>query len=132
MQVISVTVLKYTSPIAPIKSYITYLPAVIIAVGIAIMSLTESTNMPSVKLNDKLLHGLMYLALTLASAIPTKRYVGVLVAVTLYGALMELLQHYCTLTRSGDLLDLLADFIGAIIGVVCVSLIKSQVIKHKS
>ena len=50
-------------------------------------------------------------------------YLYVCALVSLYGGLMELLQHYCTLTRSGDWLDLLADILGALIGVLLVFVI---------
>ena len=119
MPAICVTVSKFTCLIAR-KSYMTYLPAVLLTVGIAILSLTESTHMPSVSLNDKAMHGLLYTLLAVLWMIPVRRPVWVCVGVTVYGALLELLQHYCTLTRSGEWLDVLADFIGAIIGVLIV------------
>lgn len=95
-----------------------YIPAVCITVGIAIMSLTESSYMPSVSLNDKVIHALLYAVLAAAWWLAIKRPVWIIVGVTLYGALLELLQHYCTLTRSGEWLDLLADFVGATIAII--------------
>ena len=104
-----------------------YVPAVVLTVGIAVLSLTESTNMPSVSLNDKAIHGLFYTLLAVLWTLPLIKssiinhqssiYIVVLLGTTAYGALLELLQHYCTLTRSGEWLDVLADFIGALIGV---------------
>ena len=123
MQATSVTELKYTCPIVLNRSHMAFLPAVLLTVGIAIMSLTESTHMPSVSLNDKAMHGLFYTLLAVLWMIPVRRPVWVCVGVTVYGALLELLQHYCTLTRSGEWLDVLADFIGAIIGVLIVFVI---------
>ena len=117
MQATSVTVSKYTCPIVLNRSHMTYLPAVILTVGIAIMSLTESTHMPSVSLNDKLLHGAMYALLAASWMIPVKRPIWIICGVTAYGALMEILQRFCTLTRSGD-------FIGALIGVGIIMLSK--------
>jgi len=101
-----------------------YIPAVLVAVGVALLSLAESTQMPSVSVNDKLVHGLMYTLLGILWMIPVKRPVWVCLGVTAYGALLELLQHYCTLTRSGEWADLLADFIGAFIGVALVALLR--------
>ena len=94
------------------------MPAVLLTAGIAILSLTESTHMPAVSVSDKLMHGVMYLLLAVSWMIPVHRPVWVCVAVTLYGGLLELLQHTCTLTRSGEWLDLFADFLGALIGVL--------------
>ena len=133
MPVICVTVSKSICPIDKIKSYMIFLPAVLVTAGIAILSLTESTQMPSASVNDKLIHGLMYAVLALAWLLPLKSsifhlqssiYAIVLFGVTAFGALMELLQHYCTLTRSGELLDLLADFVGATFGIAFVVLWK--------
>lgn len=105
-----------------------FVPAVVVAAGIAFLSLTEASHMPSVQVNDKLAHGVMYLAL--ASALMggfayTGRaragyYILTCVIVVLYGGAMELLQHYCTVSRSGEPADLLADFIGALVGVLAV------------
>lgn len=74
--------------------------------------------MPAVSVSDKLMHGVMYLLLAVSWMIPVRRPVWVCVAVTLYGALLELLQYACTLTRSGEWMDILADFLGALIGVL--------------
>jgi VanZ family protein len=83
---------------------------------------------------DKLLHGLMYAFLAASWMAPQifklsnpetlkpsnlqtfKRYLLTCVSVTLYGALMEALQRFCTLTRSGEIADIVADFLGAILG----------------
>ena len=74
--------------------------------------------MPAVSVSDKLMHGVMYLLLAVSWMIPVCRPVWVCLAVTLYGALLELLQYACTLTRSGEWLDLFADFLGALLGVL--------------
>lgn len=113
-----------------------FIPAVLITVGIAIVSLIESPYVPQeLSTKDKLLHGLMYTFLAIAWMIPVDRstqqsvfsiqlLAGIIVgiSVTLYGALMEILQHYCTVTRSGEWQDILADFIGAIVGVLIIIL----------
>jgi hypothetical protein len=99
-----------------------YLPAVLFTAGIAILSLTESTHMPSVSLNDKAVHGVMYALLAGSWMLPVRRPVWVCIGVTAYGALLEVLQHYCTMTRSGEWLDVLADLIGAFVGVLIVIL----------
>lgn len=113
-----------------------YLPAVLVTAGIAMLSLTESSHMPSVSVNDKLIHGLMYGVLAVSWLIPLLRtcphvrtYLYVCVGATMYGALMETLQRFCTLTRSGEIADLLADFIGVAIGIGIVVLLR--IINHK-
>ena len=75
----------------------TVMPAVLLTAGIAILSLTESTHMPAVSVSE-----------------------------TLYGGLLELLQYACTLTRSGEWIDFLADFLGALIGVLLMILFQRQ------
>ena len=135
MPVTSVTELKSTSPIATNKSYMAFLPAVLMTVGIAVLSLWEAPHLPrEVAMHDKIMHGLMYSLLAISWCVPVVRckildlrfkifnYTVVCLGVTAYGALMEILQRFCTLTRSGEMADLLADFIGALIGVIIVVL----------
>jgi VanZ family protein len=59
-----------------------------------------------------------------------RTYLYVCALATSYGALMEILQRYCTLTRSGEMADLYADAIGAIIGVIIVAIL--SIINRKS
>lgn len=126
MPAICVTESKYISPIVSKKSYMAFMPAVVLAAGIAVLSLTEASQMPSVQVNDKLVHALMYALLSaslMGAWVYTRRtrvlyYIGACVGATAYGALMELLQTCCTLTRSGDGMDVLADFAGALVGVL--------------
>ena len=129
MPAICVTELKSISPIAPLKSHMVFLPAALIAAGIAVLSLTESTHMPSVALSDKVLHGLSYalLSAALMGALVYNRharirtYLYVCLATTAYGILMEALQRFCTLTRTGEMADVYADCLGAIIGVLLIA-----------
>ena len=53
MQETFVTEPKYISPIVNLKSYMAFLPAVLVAAGIAILSLWENPQMPeTVAVND--------------------------------------------------------------------------------
>ena len=132
MPAICATELKYIFPIVTNKSYLWYMPAVLLTVGIAVISLWEAPHLPPpvMSLGDKVLHGLMYTVLAIAWMIPVSRrapkrwslYVYVCLAVTAYGALMEVLQRFCTLTRSGEMADVYADFFGALLGVAIIGL----------
>lgn len=113
------------------KSYMAYLPAALVAAGIAIVSLWENPQMPeAVALTDKTWHLILYAVLGLAlmaafvvnSHTRLYHYVLACVSATAYGALMEILQRFCTLTRSGEMADLYADALGALIGVALVAL----------
>ena len=113
-----------------------YVPAVLMTVGIAVVSLWEAPHLPPpvMSLGDKVLHGLMYTVLAICWMVPVVKsqitnhksqitnYLIVVLCVTAYGALMEVLQRFCTLTRSGEMADVLADFIGALIGVIIVGI----------
>jgi VanZ family protein len=119
-----------------------FVPAVLVTAGIAVLSLTEASHMPSVQVNDKLVHGLMYAVLAVAWLWPLLRwshtrvipYIFVIAGTTAYGALMEALQRFCTLTRTGTMDDLLADFLGALVGAAAVAIInhKFEITNHKS
>jgi len=114
----------------------TLIPAVLLTVGFTVLSLMESPRLPEeIAMQDKLLHGFMYTLLAIAWTVSIQitnyksqitKYLLVCLSVTAYGALMELLQHYCTVTRSGEWLDVLADFIGALIGVAIVAIINHR------
>ena len=124
MPVTCVTEPKYTCPIENKKFYMAFIPAVLLTVGIAIISLMESSYVPQVmSAKDKLIHGVMYALLAISWAVPLadkKASLWVLLSVIGYGALMEVLQRLCTLTRSGEMADLYADAIGAAIGIILV------------
>jgi len=131
-----------------------FLPAVLLTAGIAFLSLWEQPHLPrEIAMHDKIMHGLMYTLLAVSWMIPIARLksqvsnlkfqivsaVGVCVGVTIYGGLMEILQRFCTLTRSGEMADLYADALGALIGVTIVFVITSlrknhqcQISNHKS
>ena len=111
----------------------TLIPAVLLTVGITIVSLIENPHLPAeMAMRDKLLHGFMYTLLTISWIVPLTRepspitsnrlqlYVLVFLSVTAFGALLEVLQRFCTLTRSGEMADVLADGVGAIIGIILV------------
>lgn len=132
MPEICVTVSKSICPIALKKSHMAYIPAVVVAVGIAVLSLMERPDrIMVVHASDKVLHGLMYalwaVTVMLGACVNGHRrwsaFLAVTIFVTAYGALMEYLQYACTVSRSGEWLDILADFVGAIIGVALVALI---------
>jgi VanZ family protein len=108
-----------------------FVPAVLVAAGIAVLSLWEQPVAPvKIALNDKLVHGVMYavLAASLMGAFVYIRrakwtvYLAVGMCATAYGALMEILQRYCTLYRSAEMADLYADAIGAVIGLIIIGL----------
>lgn len=114
-----------------------FIPAVVLTVGIAVLSLWERPYLPPpvLSLGDKVLHGLMYTVLAAAWMMPVinaklkiknsklRIALWVVLGVTAYGALMEVLQRYCTMTRSGEIADVIADFVGAIVGVALVVLV---------
>lgn len=108
-----------------------YIPAVLVAVGIAVLSLMERPDrIMVVHASDKVLHGLMYalwaVTVMLGALVNGHRrwsaYAAVIIFVTAYGALMEWLQYTCTVSRSGEWLDIAANFIGAVVGVTFTAL----------
>lgn len=118
------------------RKWLSYMPAVLVAAGIAVLSLAEQTHAPALVINDKLMHLILYALLALALIVPSLKskitnYIVVFVVTTMYGALMEILQRFCTLTRSGEMADLYADALGALIALLLVALIRA-IINHKS
>lgn len=134
-----VTALKSTSPIVTNKSYMAFLPAVVLTVGIAVLSLWENPQVPpSLHMSDKIMHGLMYTLLAAAWMQPLVRlvraravtYLYVFLSVTLYGTLLEVLQRFCTLTRSGEMADVYADALGALLGLLFVYIL-AKITNHQ-
>jgi VanZ family protein len=109
------------------QRWLTYLPAALVATGIAVLSLSEQTPdyLPS-SVSDKLLHAIAYciLAFTLVFALEFRRasrvlhYVYAFLLTIAYGALIELLQYFCTATRTAEWGDFCADVMGALVGVL--------------
>jgi VanZ family protein len=106
--------------------WLDWIPAVVMTAGIAIVSLWEYPQVPrTLSANDKIMHGLMYALLAVTWMIPVRKrtiarvspYVYVWLSVTVYGALIETLQRFCTLSRSGEMADLYADALGALVGI---------------
>lgn len=114
------------------------MPAVLVAAGIAVLSLMEQQHVPTVRINDKLVHAIMYTVLSASILIGWlvngkrhwKWWMRAVLYSSVYGLLMEALQRFCTLTRSGEMADLLADVIGAVVGTVIVWLISKIINKR--
>ena len=118
------------------QKYAWYVPAGLVAVAIALLSLWEQPTLPPlvIRWSDKTWHALMYIVQAVAWLLPVaalggvrcegvwERYVWAWVLTVGYGGLMEVLQATCTRTRTGDWIDLVADIVGATIGLVLVGL----------
>ncbi|MBQ3673624.1 MAG: VanZ family protein [Paludibacteraceae bacterium] len=106
-----------------------FVPAVLVAAGIAVLSLVENADMPRVVINDKLVHGAMYAVFAMTLMIPYRLRTSWMVYVTAwaiasgYGVLMENLQEVCTTTRVMDVQDMFANVIGGLVGLLLFALI---------
>lgn len=104
-----------------------YLPAVVLAAMIAVLSLQENPFLPDVMQtwSDKPLHALAYAGLAFCGMAGLymdgrqlfRHYVWTWTASVAYGGLMEVLQATCTETRAADWLDVWADMAGAGAGI---------------
>ena len=132
MPAICVTESKYIFPIAPNKLHIAYLPSVIVAAGITWLSLIRDVPVVmqvDIPLADKWGHMVAYMVLTLCLAADSYRarlsartiYILALLVPLAYGGLMEWIQFYCP-PRACELLDWIADGIGAVVGVALFAL----------
>lgn len=96
---------------------------------LSIIPLQEMPNLPGVKMIDKWVHFLMYGSLAVAAWMDIFRsrkaawwggWQGWLLAVIypdVFGALMEVVQEYLTVTRNGDIFDWWADMVGVLLAV---------------
>ena len=86
-------------------------------VAIGYLSLTPLQALPEIPVNDKLQHLIAYAVLAFFAALSrqgSKSILVVLLAVTAYGGLIELIQPY--VNRYGEFNDFLADAAGAALG----------------
>lgn len=110
--------------------------SILCATAIAILSLAPMAEMPElqdVPLIDKWVHFVMYGGLTSTIWWESRRRSAAFLATwgfvfpVCYGGLMELAQAYLTTYRSGDWLDVLANSIGVVLGILIGCLIRWRV-----
>ena len=111
------------------KKYPFTLTASIAITVLSLIPVPEEPPLADVPLIDKWVHFVMYAALSLAMwfdhAVLNKRNTSrtflllAFIYPPLLGGLMELAQAYLTTCRSGDIIDFVANTIGAFIGVIC-------------
>ncbi|TWP28546.1 hypothetical protein ETU08_08875 [Apibacter muscae] len=75
--------------------------------------------------NDKVIHTIVFFILFILGrfAYPHKKPIIFLVLFSLYGILIEILQEFMNLGRTFEYLDMLADFIGCLFGLLIARLI---------
>lgn len=109
------------------------------SIAIAVLSLLEAPYVTAAQqFSDKLLHSLGYLVLAITAiwAIADQplhqvwKYLIAWLYVTVYGGIIELLQAFCTRTRTGDWLDWLADMLGAMVGLLFVFIVSKIMPRH--
>lgn len=110
------------------KRVINYIPTVLVAGLIMYLSLMRephfNIDMSHIPHFDKVVHGLMYLGLSLILSLDLKRdnlNIGLVALITIvlssvYGGVIELLQEYYFPPRTGEWLDWAADIAGAVLG----------------
>jgi VanZ family protein len=92
--------------------------------------LIKSSSIPSVQIKniDKVVHLIMYFVFTIVWFLTLKtKYKNLRINILLginflismfYGIAIELLQEFCTTSRRGDVTDVIANCLGAILGVI--------------
>lgn len=118
------------------RFFAAYWKTLLCAVGIACLSLASvsAPTVPHLPQADKWAHALMYAVLAVAAFVdwrprwPSKGAVAFLLLLPpVYGGAMELLQEFCTVLRSGDWFDLLADTLGGWLALACCALATKMV-----
>ena len=92
---------------------------VLAAVFIGYQSLIPSSSQTNIEHFDKLVHCIAYMGLAVLFCVSVSKAwrirAGLLVIA--YGGALELLQHFMNLGRTGSWLDMLANVVGAVIGI---------------
>ena len=80
------------------------------------MFLTPRDDVPPGGPDDKVVHALIFLVLTLAGRWAAVPWVALGIGLTAYAAVTEILQAVLPIERQGDVRDLVADAIGVAVG----------------
>ena len=104
------------------------------AIFILVLSVVRFNTSDSVKElliphSDKLVHIFLYTVFSLVLLVENRKNKGMflrLVFALFYGILMELFQQYFTAYRSMEVLDILANFIGLIFGLLLFKILNKQ------
>jgi len=110
-----------------LKNLLFQIPAIALAILVLVLCITPLQEMNvSLKMSDKLAHLLAFFPISFSilwgwgqanERVPGKPLMmTAVVLASLWGGLIELVQHYFIPTRQGDVFDFLADLAGAIIG----------------
>ncbi|MEQ1603029.1 MAG: VanZ family protein [Methylophilaceae bacterium] len=91
-----------------------------------VMTLMPAGNIPSAfTFWDKAQHTLSFVLLTLTGSLAyPKKTSFIYLGLFLYGAIIEIMQNTLTTTRTGDVLDWMADAIGIVIGLCLYFILK--------
>jgi VanZ family protein len=120
------------------KVWFSFVPALIWLLFIVVGSFMSTSNVPKIAVSDKGIHFIFYAIFAFLLYFPlrvnTKRsftFVTTSVLVLLVGlalgAVVELIQHYFIIGRFGEYLDILANTIGLLVG-----LLISEIYKRKA
>ena len=112
-----------TSPIHRLLRATFYVASVLVFA----LSLMPSAALPPTTIGDKAEHIIAYALLALLGGASTERgIVHMIIGLTAFGTVIELLQAFSP-GRSPDVLDALADFVGASIGVAAAMILRRTI-----
>lgn len=120
------------------RFFVAYWKTLLCAVGVAFLSVASFSAfaVPAVACfpqADKLVHASMYAVLAVAAfadcrpqGLSRGAWAFLLLLPLVYGGVLELLQEFCTVARTGDWFDLLADVVGGWLALACCALINRK------
>ena len=104
---------------------IDFYATIIIAFAIGLATLTPVEKLPQVSGSDKVYHLIFFAILTLPIAIIRPQAIWIILSLSIaYGGLIELLQPL--VNRNCEMADLLADAVGAMLGVLVTRALKAS------
>ncbi len=119
------------------KRIISFAPAVVWVFFVLYFSLMPGDDVPNLlaMMNDKLVHGLIYFCLSFliyfgfirynfSIVVSTGTLWAILIACTIVGVLVEIIQHYWVINRNGDWQDFVANTLGSLLSVLLIRLIQ--------
>tara|TARA_B100000795_G_scaffold197365_1_gene151336 strand:- start:740 stop:1117 length:378 start_codon:yes stop_codon:yes gene_type:complete len=121
------------------KAIYSFVPGIIWLLTIVVGSFMSASKVPSVAISDKGIHFIFYAIFAILFYIPlrvnTKRSFSLVTTIKLViiigfvlGSVIELVQHNLIVGRYGEYLDLLANSIGLLIGVIISEVLYRKVV----
>lgn len=105
---------------------------VVLLVASLVSFLTPADDLADPGVDDKVAHALTFAVLALAGRVAGWRPLPLLAGLAAYAVVTEVLQHVLPIGRHGDVLDVVADLVGVLLGLALASVVARLAVRRGS